>query len=320
MTAKYKNVLFPPIEPYKTGRLKVSDIHELYYEEVGNPQGKPVVFLHGGPGGGLSATHRRFHDPRKYRIILFDQRGAGQSTPAANLEQNTTWDLVADMEKLRVHCGVDRWQVFGGSWGSTLGLAYAQTHPERVTELLLRGIFLVTRPELDWFYGGAGSRFLFPELWEKFEALIPKDERGDMIKAYYKRLTSEDAKIRSEAARLWSLWEFALLSLVPEEQYVSQADDTSQAEKMARIECHYFVNNSFFKTDNWLLENAKKIKDIPTLIVHGRYDAICPAHYAWQLHKALPNADLHIIPDAGHAATEPGIVDTLVEYTNLYAN
>jgi proline iminopeptidase len=315
----YEDILFPAIEPYRTGRLQVSPLHDLYYEEVGNPRGKPAVYLHGGPGGGLSATHRRFHDPEKYRLILFDQRGSGQSTPAASLEDNTTWDLVSDIEKLRIHLGVERWQVFGGSWGSTLGLAYAQTHPERVTELLLRGIFLTTRPELDWFYGGKGADFLHPELWSEFQSLIPAEERGDMIAAYYRRLTSSDLKIRARAAYLWSLWEYSLVTLLPDPSYIEQAHDTAQAEKIARIECHYFVNGSFFKTPNWLIENASRIKDIPGLIVHGRYDLVCPPAFAWQLHQAWPKADFHMIPDAGHAATEPGIARTLVDATHRFA-
>ena len=313
------SILFPPIEPYRTGRLKVSPIHELYYEEVGNPEGKPAVYLHGGPGGGLSPTHRRFHDPKKYRLILLDQRGAGQSTPAASLEENTTWDLVADLEKLRAHLNIKQWQVYGGSWGSTLALAYSQTHPERVTEIILRGIFLVTKAELDWFYKGKGSNYLFPELWEKFEAFIPENEREDMISAYYKRLTSPDSKVRSEAARLWSLWEYSLVSLLPKEDYTKLAEDSEHAEKIARIECHYFLNNGFFKTPNWLIDHVSNIRKIPAVIVHGRYDVICPPSFAWELHKAWPEADFYMIPDAGHAATEIGIAKTLVEYTNRYA-
>jgi proline iminopeptidase len=311
--------LYPQPEPYRTGRLKVTDLHDLYFEEVGNPKGKPVIYLHGGPGAGLSSFHRRFHNPEKYRVILFDQRGAGKSTPAASLEQNTTWDLVADIEKLREHLGIEKWQVFGGSWGSTLALAYSETHPERATEIILRGIFLGTKEELDWFYGGKGANFIFPDLWENYVSLIPESERGNMIAAYYKRLTSTDTKIRQEAARRWAVWEYSLVSLLPSPDMVKEAGETEQAEKVARIECHYFMNNCFFKTDNYLIENVSKIRNIPAVIVHGRYDLICPSRFAWNLHKAWPEADCYFIPDAGHAVIEPGISKTLINATDRFA-
>lgn len=303
---------YPDITPYKTHRLKVSDLHELYIEECGNPDGSPVVFLHGGPGSGVNAKHRRYFDPKHYRIVLFDQRGAGQSTPHAELRENTTWDLVADMEKIRTHLNIQNWHVFGGSWGSTLALAYAETHSERVKSLCLRGIFLCRKKEIDWFYQ-SGTSLIFPDFWEPYQNHIPENERHDYVSAYYKRLTSSDADTRLAAARIWSVWEASTSKLIPDDDLVQHYGASEFALAFARIECHYFINRVFFESDNWLIENAHKIQNIPTVIVQGRYDVICPVDNAWELKKALPNAKLHIVADAGHSALEVGIVDRLVQ-------
>ena len=310
--------LYPAIEPFDTGRLRVSPIHELYYEQVGNPGGKPAVFLHGGPGGGLTLDYRRYFDPAVYRVVLFDQRGSGQSTPHASLEENTTWHLVADIERLREHLGIERWQVFGGSWGSTLSLAYAETHPERVTELVLRGIFLCRPKEIKWFYQ-EGANWLFADVWEEYLNVIPEAERSDMMSAYYRRLTGNDEKAKVEAARAWSIWEGSTSKLFFDHHSIERFADTEFALAFARIECHYFMNNCFFDTDNYLVENVGKIRHIPCVIVQGRYDIVCPMTSAWDLHRAWPEADLQIIPDAGHSITEPGIVDALVNATDRFA-
>jgi proline iminopeptidase len=309
--------LYPPIEPYETGRLPVSDVHTLYYEQCGNPEGLPAVFLHGGPGGGIITDYRRYFDPAAYRVVLFDQRGSGQSTPHANLEENTTWDLVADIERLREHLGIEKWVVFGGSWGSTLSLAYAQTHPDRALALVLRGIFLCRKKEIDWFYQ-EGASAIFPEVWEKYLNVIPVAERGDMLSAYHRRLTSDDEVIRLEAARAWSVWEGSTSKLFPDPSLVEKFDEAHMALALARIECHYFVNNAFFDTDNYLIENVEKIRHVPAVIVQGRYDVVCPMMSAWELHRAWPEADLQVIPDAGHSASEPGIVSALVEVTDRF--
>jgi proline iminopeptidase len=309
--------LYPAIEPYRTGRLKVTGPHELYYEESGNPSGKPVVFLHGGPGGGTDAKYRRFFDPSYYRIVLFDQRGCGRSTPYACLEENTTWDLVADIERLRVHLGIEKWQVFGGSWGSTLALAYAETHPTRVTELVLRGIFLLRKQEIDWFYQ-RGCSAIFPDQWEEYLAPIPEEERGDLLHAYYKRLTSEDERVRLEAARAWSRWEGATSKLLPDPAMTERFSADKFAEAFARIECHYFVHKGFFETDGWLLAHVDRIRSLPGVIVQGRYDVVCPMESAWALHKAWPEAEFKIIADAGHSMHEPGITKALVEATDKF--
>jgi proline iminopeptidase len=261
--------LYDPIEPYDTGRLKVSDIHEIYYEQCGNPNGKPVVFLHGGPGGGLVPEYRRFHDPDAYRIVLFDQRGSGQSTPHASLEENTTWDLVSDIEKLREHIGIDKWQVFGGSWGSTLSLAYAETHPSRATELVLRGIFLCRPKEIKWLYQ-EGASWIFADVWEEFLNVIPEGERDDMVSAYYRRLTGDDPKVRVEAARAWSIWEGSTSRLFFDYKSIEKFADPEFALAFARIECHYFMHNCFFETENYLIDNVGKIRHIPGVIVQGR--------------------------------------------------
>jgi proline iminopeptidase len=309
--------LYPPIAPYEDGKLAVSPVHILHYEVCGNPAGTPVVFLHGGPGGGTNADHRRFFDPAAYRIVLVDQRGAGKSTPHASLEENTTWHLVADLERLRAHLGIERWVVFGGSWGSTLALAYAQTHPERVRALVLRGIFLCRPKEIRWFYQ-EGASAIFPDRFAEYLAPIPPDERGDLVRAYYRRLTGGDEAVRLEAARAWSTWEGSTIRLVPDPKLIADFGDPHKALALARIECHYFVNDSFFQTDDYLIEHAGAIRRIPGVIVQGRYDVVCPAMSAWELSRAWPEADLRIVPDAGHHAMEPGIVDALVTATDRF--
>jgi len=309
--------LYGDIPIVQSGWLSVSELHDIYYEESGNPHGKPVLFVHGGPGGGCDPKMRRFFDPRAYRIILFDQRGCGKSRPHAELTDNTTWHLVADMEALRIHLGIQRWQIFGGSWGSTLALAYAQTYPQRVTELVLRGIFMLRQKELHWFYQEGASN-IFPDAWEHYLALIPPDERGDMISAYYKRLTSKDTDVRLQAARAWSVWEAATSFLIQDPLHIARAGEDSFAEAFARIECHYFVNKGFFRTDDQLLVGAELIRHIPAVIVQGRYDVVCPMISAWELHRAWPEAAFHIIPDAGHSSMEAGIVDQLVRATDQF--
>lgn len=323
-TAKIKSVnsekpsiLYPAIEPFCTGFLKVGDGHEIYFEECGNPDGKPVVFVHGGPGGGIAPGHRQFFDPQKYRIILFDQRGCGKSRPYASLENNTTWDLVSDMEKLRKHFGIKQWLVFGGSWGSTLALAYAETHPESVSELVLRGIFLVRKKEIDWFYQRGASE-IFADAWEPYLAHIPEDERADLVAAYHKRLTSDDPEVRVAAARVWSIWEGSTSKLFPDTNLVQRFADATFAEAFARIECHYFVNRGFMRNDSQLLDDAHKIKHIPTVIVQGRYDVVCPMTSAWDLHRALPEAQFVLVSDAGHSAHEPGITAALIAATDKF--
>jgi proline iminopeptidase len=315
MTVKLS--FFPEIQPFSRGRLPVSSLHELYYEECGNPAGKPAIVLHGGPGGGISPFLRRMHDPAQYRIILFDQRGCGNSTPHACLEENTTQDLVADMEKLRRHLNIDRWQVVGGSWGSTLALAYAQAHTARVTELVMRGIFTVREREVRWFYQ-EGASYLFPEAWEEFLRPIPESERHDLVKAYYKRLTGDDETEKVTCARAWSQWEGSTLSLLPDATRVTQFGDEHFAIAFGRIESHYFVNRGFFKTDDHLLANAHLLKDIPGVIVQGRYDVVTPAETAYALSKAWPTARFEIVADAGHTGTEPGITDAMVRATNSF--
>ena len=310
--------LYPPIEPYQAGHLRVSDLHELYYEQSGNPDGKPVLFLHGGPGGGTDPKHRRFFDPKKYRIVLVDQRGCGKSRPHAALEGNDTWSLVADLELLREHVGIDAWQVFGGSWGSTLAIAYAETHPDRVTELVLRGIFTFTQAEMDWFYRD-GTRALFPDAWADFVAPLPEDERNAIIPAYYKRLTSDDHDVRARFARSWSIYECRVATLREDPEILVHCQDTSFTLPFARIEAHYFVNGGFLDRDTQLLDDTTKIAHLPCTIVHGRYDVICPALNAWRLHERMPNSELVYVPAAGHSAFEPGIVRALVAATDKYA-
>ncbi|HTL99364.1 MAG TPA: prolyl aminopeptidase [Holophagaceae bacterium] len=309
--------LYPPIEPFRIHRLRVSKLHELYVEESGNPNGKAVVFLHGGPGGGTSPKHRRFFDPRKYRIILFDQRGCGQSLPYAEVRENTTWDLVADLERIREHLGVTRWQVFGGSWGSTLALAYAQKHPERVTALVLRGIFLLREWELRWFYQEGTSR-LFPEAFEAFREAIPEAERGDLAAAYAKRLFSEDPAVNLPAAKAWSIWEGSVSKLLPDETFAASYGQDATTLAFARIECHYFVHKGWLESEDQLLRDARRLAGIPGVIVQGRYDVVCPAQNAWDLHRAWPDSELIIVPDAGHSATEGSISKALVAATDRY--
>lgn len=308
---------FPAIEPFARGRLRVSDLHEIYYEQCGNPEGKPAVVLHGGPGGGVSPFLRQLHDPAAYRIVLFDQRGCGQSTPHAELQENTTWDLVADMERLRVHLGIDRWQVVGGSWGSTLALAYAETHPDHVTELVVRGIFTLRRSEVEWFYQ-RGADALFPDVWEGFLAPIPESERHDMLTAYHRRLTGPDPEVQLACARAWSQWEGATLSLLPDERRVGDFGNDRFALAFARIECHFFMNGGFFRTDGELITGARRLQGIPGVIIQGRYDVVTPMETAWALHKAWPEAEFVVVPDAGHTATEPGIADAVVRATDRF--
>jgi proline iminopeptidase len=319
MSARERLHLYPPIEPYRHGRLKVGDGHEIYFEECGNPRGKPVAVVHGGPGGGCNPTMRRYHDPARYRIVLFDQRGCGRSQPHASLEDNTTWHLVADMERLREHLSIERWQLFGGSWGSTLALAYAETHPEHVRDIILRGIFLLRREELIWFYQ-AGCGWLFPEAFEEFRKPIPPEERGDMIAAYYRRLTDQDRSVQIAAARAWSIWEGSTLSLFQDPERVKLFGADTYATAFARIECHYFVNKGFFEREDQLLADVHRIRHVPCTIVHGRYDVVTPVKSAWDLSRVWPEATLRIVPDAGHAMTEPGIVHELVGASRRHGN
>lgn len=310
---------YPEIDVNQSGMLKVSDIHTLYWEDCGNPKGQPILFLHGGPGGGIDPAYRRFFDPQAYRIILFDQRGSGKSTPCAELKENTTWDLVADIEKIREMLGIEKWVVFGGSWGSTLSLTYAITHPERCHALVLRGIFLCRPSEIKWFYQEGASQ-IFPDVWEQYLNVIPANERNDMVTAYYKRLTSSDEKTRLEAAKAWSKWEAATSRLIVDPKAIDEFEDPEYALSFARIECHYFMNNAFFKTKNWILENIEKIRHIPSVIIQGRYDVVCPATSAWELHRAWPEAEFKIIADAGHSMSEPGIRSALIEATDKFRN
>ncbi|NEI69865.1 prolyl aminopeptidase [Rhizobium lusitanum] len=309
--------LYPEIEPYASGHLDVGDGHRIYWERVGTPGAKPAVFLHGGPGGGSSPSHRRQFDPALYDVTLFDQRGCGRSTPHANLEANTTWHLVADIERLREMAGVETWLVFGGSWGSTLALAYAETHPERVSELVVRGIYTLTKAELDWYYQFGVSE-MFPDKWERFLAPIPPEERHEMMFAYHRRLTHPDKAARLEAAKAWSLWEGETITLLPEPSTSDKFADAEFAHAFARIENHFFVNAGWLE-EGQLLRDAHKLKDTPGVIVHGRYDMPCPAKYAWALHKAWPKAEFHLIEGAGHAYSEPGILDQLIRATDKFA-
>jgi len=310
--------LYPSLEPYDTGTLQVSDLHTIYYEQSGNPQGKPVVFLHGGPGGGSLPIFRQYFDPAKWRIVIFDQRGCGRSTPHAELRENTTWDLVSDIETLRSHLKISQWVVSGGSWGSTLSLAYSQTHPDRCLGLILRGIFLLRRKEILWFYQ-EGASYLFPDAWEDYLKPIPLDERADLLSAFYRRLTSDDAQIRQEAARAWSVWEGTTSRLIPDPKSQSRFADAEFADAFARIECHYFINRGFLEPDDQLLQNCDRIRHLPTVIVQGRYDVVCPMTSAWDLHKALPDAELVVVPDAGHSMMEPGICSALIEASDRFA-
>jgi proline iminopeptidase len=309
--------LYPEIAPYESGHIDVGDGHSVYFERSGKPGGKPVVFLHGGPGGGFSPNHRRLFDPAYYDVMLFDQRGCGKSTPSASLENNTTWHLVADIELLRIRMGVERWQVFGGSWGSTLALAYAETHPNRVSELIVRGVYTVTQAEIDWYYQFGVSE-MFPEKWERFLEPIPEDERGNLVHAYRKRLTSSDKATRQAAAKAWSLWEGETITLLPDAGYSQAFGEDEFAEVFARIENHYFFHKCWLE-EGQLLRDAHTLKGIPGAIIHGRYDMPCPARYAWELHKRWPDATFHLVEGAGHAFSEPGILDQLIQATDRFA-
>lgn len=316
--------LYPPIEPYDSGLLATGDGNEIYWELCGNPEGRPVVMVHGGPGSGCSPDHRRQFDPERYRIVLFDQRNCGRSRPHAadpevSLERNTTWHLVADMELLREHLGVERWQLFGGSWGSALCLAYAQTHQDRVTELVLRGIFTLRSFELYWFYE-EGASLVYPDLWERYLAPIPEDERESLLHAYHRRLNDPDPEVRLPAARAWSEWEDSTITLLPDAETgaADERDDDDHAVAFSRIENHYFVNGGFFE-EGQLLRDVDGIRHLPAVIVQGRYDMCTPAATAWDLHRAWPEAEFLLIPDAGHAFVEPGITDALVTATDRFA-
>ena len=311
MSGAGRRGLYVETEPFNSGWLETGSIHEIYYEECGSKSGKPALVLHGGPGGAINPTMRRFFDPARWRVALFDQRGCGRSRPNASLEANTTWDLVEDIERLRRHLGVEKWAVFGGSWGSTLALAYAIRHPERVSALILRGIFLVTERELTWFYQD-GASMMFPDAWERFLSPIPPAERGDLLTAYHRRLTSPDRRVQAQAAAAWSQWEGDTLSLRGPQARPAKFNEVDFAIAFARIECHFFVNKGFFPNDGWLLDNIAAIRDIPGWIVQGRFDVVTPLESAWALKTAWPEARFEIIWDAGHASTEPGIIDALV--------
>ena len=310
--------LYPPIEPYNQGKLKVSQLHTIHYEESGNPQGKPVIFLHGGPGGGITPMYRQYFDPQQWRIVMFDQRGCGQSTPYAELRENTTWDLVSDIEKLRQHLDIEKWVVFGGSWGSTLALTYSQTHPDSCKGLILRGIFMLRMSEIRWFYQ-EGASYIYPDAWEEYLKPIPPAERDDLLTAFYKRLTSKDKEIRLEAARAWSVWEASTSKLIPSQTSKDRFGMAEFAEAFARIECHYFVNRGFFERENQIIENIDRLRHLPGVIVQGRYDVVCPMKTAWELHRAWSEAELIIVPDAGHSVSEPGIKDALIQATDRFA-
>ena len=311
--------LYPEIDPFDHVEVQADEIHTLYVERCGNPEGKPALFLHGGPGSGASTDNRRYWDPDRYHIILFDQRGCGRSKPYAELRNNTTPHLIADIEKIREHLDIAKWQVFGGSWGSTLALAYAQTHPARVTELILRGIFLLRKREIDWFYQEGASR-IFPDAWEDYLAPIPEAERDDLVSAYYNRLTGSDRNVRLHAARAWSRWEGCTSKLIPSAEHIAEVETDAFAEAFARIECHYFKHGGFFREDGELLKNIERIAEIPGVIVQCRYDVVCPTESAWLLHKAWPQSRLQIVAEAGHSVSEAGIASRLVEATEHFAS
>jgi proline iminopeptidase len=313
----YERTLYPEIEPYETGMLDVGEGHSLYYERVGTPGAKPAVFLHGGPGGGMSPSHRQQWDPDKYDVLLFDQRGCGQSLPFAEIENNDTWRVVADIERLREMCGHEKWQVFGGSWGATLALAYAQAHPERASEIILRGVFLARQNEKTWLYKYGASEIM-AEQWDAFSGHIPEEERGDLVKAYYDRLTSDDEATRLEAATHWSLWEGTVATLLPNEDLLADFEDPAKAVPFARI-CARFFLNDFYLEENQLLRDMPRIARIPTIIVQGRHDICTPPGAAWAVKKAHSNAELWMVHDAGHSAGEPGIIDGLVRATDKFA-
>jgi len=314
-SSTHRRGLFRDNEPFAKGWLATGGPHEIFYEECGAPDGKPCLILHGGPGGAINPTMRRFFNPDRWRMVLFDQRGCGRSRPNASLEDNTTWSLIEDIERLRVHLGIESWIVFGGSWGSTLALAYAITHPERVRGLVLRGVFLLTQRELRWFYQD-GASMLFPDAWAKFLAPIPQDERHDMVSAYHRRLTSPDRNLQAQAAVAWSQWEGDTISIRGPEARPTKFNEIDFAIAFARIECHFFANGGFFEEDGWILKNIGRIRDIPGWIVQGRFDVVTPMESAWSLKTAWPEARFNVVWDAGHASTEPGIVDGLVRATD----
>jgi proline iminopeptidase len=313
------HTFFPTIEPFNIFKLNVSNLHTIYVEESGNKNGKPVIFLHGGPGGGTEPIYRQYFNPDKWRIIIFDQRGCGQSTPSSELIDNTTWDSVSDIEKIREYLNIDKWVVFGGSWGSTLSLSYAIKHPNRCTALILRGIFMLREKELKWFYQ-EGASFIYPDAWEKYLEPIPKNKRHDLMSAYYEILTGNDKKARYQAAKAWSIWEASTSKLIQNEKSLHHFEDADVADIFARIECHYFVNKGFFKYDGWILDQIDIIRNIPSVIVQGRYDVVCPMITAWELHKKWPEADFHVIPDSGHSMLEAGIRNKLIDYTNKFVD
>lgn len=313
------NTLFPEIEPYRTGYLKASPLHDIYWEEAGKPGGRPVVFLHGGPGAGLSPKHRRYFDPDFYRVILFDQRGAGRSRPHAELAENNTWALVEDMEKLRILMGVEKWLVFGGSWGSTLALAYAARHPDRVLGLILRGVFLGRPSEIRWLFQ-EGASGIFPDAWEYFLEPVPASERKDLVGFYHRILAGPPSEARLRAAKAWSLWEASLVKLIPDPEVMRESLEDGLALSLARLETHYMANRAFLPTDDYLLRAAATFKGVPCRIIHGRYDMVCPPRSAWDLHKAMPGSELRFVADAGHSASEPGMVHELVQATQDLRN
>jgi len=313
------NKLFPKIKPFNTFYLQVSSLHKLYIEESGNPNGKPVIFLHGGPGGGIEPIYRQYFDPDIWRIIIFDQRGCGKSTPHAELNENTTWNLVEDIEKIRDTLNIQSWVVFGGSWGSTLSLSYAITHPKRCKGLILRGIFLLRKIEIDWFYQ-QGCSYIYPDEWEKYISVIPNNERNNLVQAYYKQLTSNDSSVRIKAAQAWSKWEASTSKLIQNKKSLHHFDNPKVAEAFARIECHYFINKGFFEYDGWILNQLDAIKNIPNVIIQGRYDVVCPMKSAWELHKKWDNSKLVIVQDAGHSMLEKNIQTELIKHTNIFKN
>jgi proline iminopeptidase len=308
-----RRTLYPPIEPYRTGTLKVSNLHTMFYQEAGNPAGKPALFLHGGPGLGILPDYRRFFDPGFYRVILPDQRGAGKSTPFAELQENTTWDIVEDLEKLRKHLNIDRWIVMGGSWGSTLALSYAITYPQSIAGMILRGIFLARPMENDWTFRQGGASLIFPDEWEKFVAPVPEKDRKDLISAYYNILTGVNKEEKLSAVRAWTRWEAFTMTLVPDPTVVDSMMEPEFAIAIALIECHYTLNNFFLRSENHLLEQIVKTRGIPCRIVQGRHDVLCPPISAWDLHKALPGSDLRIVPDGAHSPLESGMIHELVQ-------
>ena len=309
--------LYPPVEPFNTFYLNVSSIHTIFVEESGNPNGKPVIFLHGGPGGGIEPIYRQYFNPKKWRIIIFDQRGCGKSIPHAELKENTTWDLVEDIEKIREYLKIKSWVVFGGSWGSTLSLTYAIKHSNRCKGLILRGIFLLRKLEINWFYQ-EGCSYIYPDAWEEYLAVIPKNKRNNLVKAYYEKLTSSNVKSRIEAAKAWSKWEASTSKLIQNKKSLHHFDNEKVAEAFARIECHYFINRGFFDSDTWILDNVSKIQHIPNIIIQGRYDVVCPMKSAWDLHQKWEKSNLIIVPDSGHSMLEKGIQEKLINYTDRF--